>query len=326
MSFNSFGFSKRCQSKWYKLWFESSQETLFWIFKPEKKSSSESWKDALTAASVGTIVAEALKKNNESFGESIDKKIKAITDSFTKTVWEAITTLQNDNNLLKQEVSKLKQGAKAIEMKPENDWNSSENKKKGNDDKKNVKIESENDWNSKGDKKGGKKPDADKEWLNYAHTQRAKDHIKEWLREQKKEYWNKGEEKLKSFCKKYRIRYNVPNLGKLRRYLAISTDIDLMYKVANGMVGEEEVGQCFGKIKAEPKLLFLDPYKDLFDHESTTSNNKRKHHATYADGSTAPTAIQLDNDIENVKIETAQCCKPVQGDQVKWRRKFIWSD
>lgn len=93
--------------------------------KPEKKSSSESWKDALTAASVGTIVAEALKKNNE----SIDKKIKAITDSFTKTVWEAITTLQ-------QEVSNLKQGAKAIEMKPENDW----------------------------DKKGGKKPDADKEW------------------------------------------------------------------------------------------------------------------------------------------------------------------
>lgn len=154
------------------------------------------------------------------------------------------------------------------------------------------------------------------EWLNYAHTQRAKDHIKEWLREQKKEYWDKGEEKLKSICKKYQIRYNEPNLGRLRRYLVISTDVDLMYKVANGMVGEEEVGQCFGKIKAEPKLLFLDPYKELFDHDKPTSDTKRKHHATYADGSTAPTAIQLDNDIKNVEIETAQCCKPVQGDQV----------
>lgn len=154
------------------------------------------------------------------------------------------------------------------------------------------------------------------EWLDYAHTQRARDHIKEWLREQKKEFWDNGEERLKGYFKKYRIRYNDPNLGRLRRYLDIASDVELLYQVANGMVGETEVGQCFGKIKVEPKLLFLDPYKELFSHESTNNSRKKKHYATYADGSTAPSAIQLDKDIENVEVVTAQCCKPVQGDQV----------
>ncbi len=146
------------------------------------------------------------------------------------------------------------------------------------------------------------------EWLDQCQTPRAKEAIKDFLRQQKKAYMADGKKRLYSYYDKLHIKKNEQNFGQMKRYFNLKSDVDLYYDIAIGTITEHQVAECFGKANHKPKLFFLDPYKDLFEgRTSSLSTHKAELQAH---------PFLLDTEYENYPTETAPCCKPVPGDQV----------
>lgn len=85
--------------------------------------------------------------------------------------------------------------------------------------------------------------------------------------------------------------------------------MDAYYQLASGAIGEKQIAQCFGQPGMDPNMMFLAPYKGLFDEEMHTDHMPP----------TAPDtkhSVVLDQEYEKFEIEAAPCCKPVQGDMV----------
>ncbi len=134
------------------------------------------------------------------------------------------------------------------------------------------------------------------QWLDEAQTQRAREHIKDYIRTRKKDRREEGEEKLKQFLDNEHIELTTERIARLKRYFSIDSDIDLYYKIATGEIGSEDLKQCFHLAKSSPELLFLRPLDDI----------------------STPTTSPFLTDIAHEGFETqpATCCKPVQGDRV----------
>ena len=146
------------------------------------------------------------------------------------------------------------------------------------------------------------------DWIEQCHTSRAKDAIKDFLRQQKKEYIAEGQRRLAGYLAALHLKDNPQNFGQLKRFLNQKSDVDLYYDLAVGTITEHQVAECFGKARPAPQLFFLDRYKDLFndlDGLKSTQDNKLNGRS-----------FLLDKEYEDYPTETASCCKPVPGDQV----------
>lgn len=147
------------------------------------------------------------------------------------------------------------------------------------------------------------------EWLDECQTPRAKEAIKDFLRQQKKEYIAEGQKRLAGYYEKLRLKDNPQNFGQIKRYFNQKSDVDIYYDIAIGAITEHQIGECFGKARPTPKLFFLDRYKELFGSDtsqlSTPSSTDLRTHP-----------FLLEKGYANYPTETASCCKPVPGDQV----------
>ena len=146
------------------------------------------------------------------------------------------------------------------------------------------------------------------DWLEQCHTPRAKEAVKDYLRQQKKRYVDEGKRKLGAYYGKLRLKDNRQNFGQLKRYFSQKSDVDLYYDIAVGTITEHQVAECFGKARPEPQLFFLDPYKSLFGGDVPS--------ASPSEAAAPSHAFLLDQEYNNYDTETATCCKPVPGDQV----------
>ena len=129
------------------------------------------------------------------------------------------------------------------------------------------------------------------DWIEQCHTPRAKEAIKDFLRQQKKEYVADGQRRLAGYLEKMHLKDTKANFGQLKRFFNQKSDVDLYYDIAVGTISEHQVAECFGKARRAPQMFFLDKYKEL-------------------------SPFLLDKEYEDYPTETASCCKPVPGDQV----------
>ena len=151
------------------------------------------------------------------------------------------------------------------------------------------------------------------EWVEIARTSHAKECLRDWLRERRKDFREEGERRFAELAKKLKIPVTVNNIARLRHHLKLNNDIDLYYKLATGSCGEKEMALCFGKDKGSPRLIFLDAYKNLFgNHQNSKVETPIAETFNTANGR----AFLLDKDYERFETIPAPCCKPVQGDQV----------
>ena len=146
------------------------------------------------------------------------------------------------------------------------------------------------------------------DWIEQCHTPRAKEAIKDFLRQQKKKYAVEGKKKLEGYLSGLHLMNNPQNFGQLKRFFNQKSDVDLYYDLAVGAITEHQVAECFGKARPAPQLFFLDPYKDLFNGSALTGKSQEKTRTSRP--------FLLDKEYENYPTETAPCCKPVPGDQV----------
>lgn len=156
-----------------------------------------------------------------------------------------------------------------------------------------------------------KKTVPNEEWLNNAQTQRAKDHIKDYLRNEKKQYFDKGEQMLKDFLKKSHISITPERTARLRLFFNLDSDIELYYRIATGSINEDALKQCFHLTKSKPQLIFLQPYQELFDGKNQQNSAKDIRQKSIT---TSP--FLADSKYDSFDTQPATCCKPVQGDRV----------
>ena len=152
------------------------------------------------------------------------------------------------------------------------------------------------------------------EWLNVVNTARAREALKDYLRSQRKGYREEGKQRLDELFKKLKVRNNMPNVGQLKHYLGITSDVDLYFQLAMGIIGEREVELCFNRGGAKGhNVYFMGEYSSLFDKNSTAINFGN----TYSkEEGRRQRSFLLDEEYERYTTEPASCCKPVQGDHV----------
>ena len=156
-----------------------------------------------------------------------------------------------------------------------------------------------------------RKTHPNEEWLSMVHTSRAKEAIKDYLRNQRKGYREEGKSRLKEILNSLHIPYSAASIGQIKRYLGMKSDIDLFFQLAMGITTHNDIAQCFGKgINANHNTYFMGEYTSLFDKDSTAINS-----STSAMGSNQQSFL-LDKEYERYSTEPAPCCKPVQGDHV----------
>ncbi len=156
-----------------------------------------------------------------------------------------------------------------------------------------------------------RKTHPNEEWLSMVHTSRAKEAIKDYLRNQRKGYREEGKSRLKEILNSLHIPYSAASIGQIKRYLGIKSDIDLFFQLAMGITTHNDIAQCFGKgVNANHNTYFMGEYTSLFDKDSTAINS-----STSAMGSNQQSFL-LDKEYERYSTEPAPCCKPVQGDHV----------
>ena len=152
------------------------------------------------------------------------------------------------------------------------------------------------------------------EWLSMVHTTRAKEALKDALRDQRRGYWDEGVRRLSEIFKKYHIRNNAANIGRVKVATGVTTDVDLFFNLAMGIISEHEIAQCFGRTNISHNDYFMGEFSSLFDANSTSIKSPNK---TQSDGSSYRSrSFLLDKEYEQYATEPAPCCKPVQDDHV----------
>lgn len=157
------------------------------------------------------------------------------------------------------------------------------------------------------------------DWLQQVTTSRAKEHIKDYLREQRKVYHDQGKELLQKYCKELDIRMEHAQIkSELKSYFGLTSSVDLYYQIVKGDIGATEVAQCFGKAKAAPSMFFLGPYRNIFEADETDASKLRQETKESSTLSTRLSALnyEVDERYDQFDVMPAPCCKPVQGDTV----------
>ncbi len=164
------------------------------------------------------------------------------------------------------------------------------------------------------------------DWLKIVVTSKAREYVRDNLRQQRREHMDSGQHKFVAMLAKIHRINNASTQGQCLRYFNLRSTIDLFYQVDTGIIGEDELAQCFGLAKRTPSLLFLEPYRQFFDQNESTPHERVE---TVADeeavdrseekeGDCSETMLPflLDEGYSHIETHLASCCKPVQGDDV----------
>ena len=144
------------------------------------------------------------------------------------------------------------------------------------------------------------------EWINYANTARAREALKDFLRNQRKGYREEGEQRLESILQKLHLQNTPANLGQIKRFLKLKSETDLYFQLAMGTITEQDIARSFGRINMDGhNNYFLGEYGSIFEKNSTAIRNDN-----------GQQSFLLDKEYESYKTEPAPCCNPVQGDHV----------
>ena len=154
-----------------------------------------------------------------------------------------------------------------------------------------------------------KKQKPQPEWLDFVITSRAKNYIKEGLKEEKKQYYNQGKKALEKLFTDVGVELNKQSLKKFQEYTGHASKIDLYYEVATGKIGADDLKDCCQKPERSPWFNALNPFtknrngiKTLNDNLAEQIRNK-------------PEEVLL-GDGTRIEYKVAGCCNPIPGDDI----------
>ena len=148
------------------------------------------------------------------------------------------------------------------------------------------------------------------EWLDIAVTLRAKNHIKNYLNEEKRRYYSKGSNTLETYLREAKRPLDTNALSLILDKTKSKNKTELYYRIATEQLKKEDIWAIFEKQTKSPnwlRALFgakekLDP---LTIHEAIQQQVKDK-----------PESLMLSKDKQDIAYEISICCNPIPGDDV----------
>lgn len=152
-----------------------------------------------------------------------------------------------------------------------------------------------------------------KEWISYVNTAKGRAKIIAYLRREKRNHMQEGEDKLQEFCSKNDIELNNEVIDRLLSHYCLNKRDDLYLKIASGEIDTDDSLKKVLKDKGENKLLRY--WKMLGKKEEPKQLPEATNAAPVTKINRKETYILRDvNGNKNYTI--AACCKPIPGDDV----------
>ncbi|OYT17274.1 MAG: RelA/SpoT family protein [Bacteroidetes bacterium 4572_77] len=149
-------------------------------------------------------------------------------------------------------------------------------------------------------------------WLNWAITTKAKNNIKQAIKENKKKNKDAGKTETKRLFSKFNWDYNKDNLLKLIECLSISDELDFFNDIAIGRISETEIKTCLQK---DEKSLWKRVLPSFF----TKGNNPQTIEKSIGKAIRKnPETLMLDKNAtaKDLRYTKATCCNPIEGDDI----------
>lgn len=143
-------------------------------------------------------------------------------------------------------------------------------------------------------------------WLDYAHTARARAKIKSSLREEKKEVADEGKEILRRKLKSQKIKLSEDVVNKMVIYFKLKTSLDLFFRVGNGAIDNQKIKDFVSNynnafINFFKNKIRRTPVPEEIDKEEITSKYDM---------------LVFGREEEKLNYKLSQCCNPIPGDEV----------
>jgi len=151
-----------------------------------------------------------------------------------------------------------------------------------------------------------KKQKPNDEWLKFVVSARAKQKIKSYLNEERKQIASDGKEILERKFKQFNVRMNAENIQYLTNHFHISTITEFYFRIAKGKVDlsklrELEVigGMLQSQRKIQSKKIHSGPEEGTFEGINTDKDT-----------------IIIGEDFKGFDYQLARCCNPIPGDKI----------
>ncbi len=144
------------------------------------------------------------------------------------------------------------------------------------------------------------------DWLNNVVTAKAKNSIKDALREEKKTIAEEGKYTLQRKLEGIGAVYNPFNIDQVMNYYKLNSQLDLLYKIATKNIDLKELKlfQVVGDKIEAPKPIIAQT-EVVHDHSSPKPVSKKDSEL-----------IIFGESSDQIKYTLAKCCNPIPGDDV----------
>ncbi|MEM9328283.1 MAG: bifunctional (p)ppGpp synthetase/guanosine-3',5'-bis(diphosphate) 3'-pyrophosphohydrolase [Bacteroidota bacterium] len=149
-----------------------------------------------------------------------------------------------------------------------------------------------------------KKQKPNEDWLKYVVSSKAKNGIKEALKDEKKKFASEGREVVKRKLKQIKLPFDQSTINKMVSYFNVPTPTDLFFLVGKGKIDHNELKRFNEK---EEKTIAPVP-----SSEPSPASKPRKKSAV----DTANDILLIGDNLDVVDYKFSRCCNPIPGDDV----------
>ncbi|MBK8614380.1 MAG: bifunctional (p)ppGpp synthetase/guanosine-3',5'-bis(diphosphate) 3'-pyrophosphohydrolase [Flavobacteriales bacterium] len=150
-----------------------------------------------------------------------------------------------------------------------------------------------------------KKQQPKEDWMSYVVTAKAKQKIKQALREQKKKLAVVGRETVQRILRGWGARMDDQNIGTLAEHFRATSATDLFWQIARGRHDLTALGQPTVK-NGRLVLPRVKPKEDERTLEEVVGEMRGQTNST----------LSIGDDLHKIEYKLSPCCNPIPGDDV----------
>ncbi|MGM0634968.1 MAG: RelA/SpoT family protein [Bacteroidota bacterium] len=143
-------------------------------------------------------------------------------------------------------------------------------------------------------------------WLDFAHTAKARSKIKSALKTKKKQIAEEGKEILKRKLKTQKVQLNEKTVNELVNFFKLKTSLDLFYRVGLGTIDNQQIK----KFISHRNNSFVSFFKNKI-RKNVTKPEVAEDEITHNYDK-----LVFGDDEAKLNYEYANCCNPIPGDDV----------
>ncbi len=145
-------------------------------------------------------------------------------------------------------------------------------------------------------------------WLNIVHTTKAKNKIRQALKEIEYKNAAEGRETLERRFKNWKLEYDEVNVSRLSKKIGYKSVSDFYQDIAQGKVDMLDLRSEYQNIVEPHQAQNAAPAQSAAEFELTSN--------TTAQSSSAIDELVIDRNLKNVEYQLAKCCNPIYGDEI----------